>query len=99
MANKTQCGDRRCTLEGAEQLVRQYREGYTVHVERYSKEEIDALDPSLTRVKTEIDHANELVENAKKGGASAWDGMKDAVQAALDRLSGNYHAAISDRKE
>ena len=97
MANTTQCGDRRCTLEDAELQVSAYREGYTVHIERLKKADIDALDPSMTRVKTEMDEMSELLERAKKNGASAWDGMKDSVQAALDRLSANYGAAIGDR--
>ena len=96
MANTTQCGDRRCTLEGADQLVRAYREGYTVYVGKLTKSQIDGLDPSMTRIKTEIDEIHELIESAKKKGASAWEGVKDTVQTALDRLGESYHAVIHD---
>ena len=77
--------------------MRAYRNGYTVHLGRLRKADIDALNPSLTRVKTEIDEIDELIDGAKKRGASAWEGMKDGVQGALDRLAANYHAAIGHR--
>jgi hypothetical protein len=97
MTKTSQCGDRRCTLESAEMQVRSYREGYTVHVERLRKSDVDNLHPSLTRVKTEIDELEEAIERAKKQGAAAWEGMKDSIQIALDRLASNYRESIGHR--
>ncbi|MHB8636424.1 MAG: hypothetical protein ACYC96_08120 [Fimbriimonadaceae bacterium] len=98
MDNAPLCGDRRCTLESAETLVRTYMDGYDVHVRKLKKEDVDRLHPSLTRVKTEIDEVHELLESAKKQGASAWDSMKGAVQSGLDKLTENYHAVIHDEQ-
>ena len=94
MAKTTQCGDRRCTLEGAERQVRTYRDGYTIHVKELSGADVDALDPSLTRIKTELDEMSEALENAKKKGAAAWEDMTDSIQAGLDRLAANYRDAV-----
>jgi broad specificity phosphatase PhoE len=94
MAKLDQYGDRRCTLEGAELLVRIYRSAYTRRAAELSNGDMAAIPPAMIRTKKEIDEAQKLIESAKKKGASTWESVKDRVQAALDRLTSSYREAI-----
>ena len=75
-------------------MVRIYRSAYARRTELLSKAEIDSMPPAMSRIKTEIDEVNELIETAKRKGASAWGSMKDRVQSALDRLTSNYRDTL-----
>jgi len=94
VARVAQFGEKRCTLEGAELLVRIYQNAYARRARELSKAKLDAMSPPMLRVKTGIEEADALIATAKKKGASAWDRMKDPIQAALDRLTSNYRDAM-----
>jgi hypothetical protein len=99
MVNTTKCGDRRCTIEEAEFELKGYRDGYTAFSDRTSSTTIDSMDSSHTRIKTEIDEANELLESAKRRGGDAWNEVKDGVLSALEKIKLSYHQFVGDKKE
>ncbi len=88
---ETKCGERRCTVEEAELELKGYRDRYSVDYDKSKLTTIDALDPSQTRIKTEIDEAGELIDKAKKSGKQAWAEFEEGVSNALEALRGGFH--------